>query len=172
MVKEYTSELQTRFRWVERAKLVSCGFIVEARLRATEDEQRARFQELAAYIWATFEEVLYSLYFFFTDEDRFVLEGVLRTTRTTYSFNMSTSALEANDLFALVPRFDFDQLTLGDYQGVPVLFRIATSSPSAKPVGKYVELDLQGHQFPVQSAPTTSGIGIYSVTVGAGLDMT
>lgn len=163
-----------KFPIIKRARLLDSGFIAEIKSSRTENQEewkKAMTTQIRNYIWDEFNEVTYALYFFKDDEERFCLEGTLRTVPSTQAFNMSTSTLSANDIFGKFTRFDFDVLTLSqrDDRAV-ILFTIDPTSPTNNILSKFQELDLMGHQFPVRSKVKDLTGGYYEVSMDAGLD--
>lgn len=166
-------EVLQHFPIIKRIKRLDCGVIAEierSKNADTKELEKAMATQIGNYIWQNWQEVVYAMYFFSDDGDRFCLEGTLRTIPSEKSFNMSTSTLSAEDIFGKFTRFDFDVLTLsGQSNKVEVIFQIDQSSPSQNINVVFQELDLQGHQFYISAKPKPMN-GYFAINVEAGID--
>lgn len=165
-------KVKQQFPIVKRIKRLSCGVIAEVRKSQTKDPDwpKAMAAQIGKFIWDNWQEVVYALYFFREDDERFCLEGILRTIPSEQSFNMSTSILSAEDIFGKFTRFDFDVLTLAGRSGkVEVIFKIDDHSPSKNINIIFKELDLQGHQFYINAKPKVIE-NFYTINAEAGID--
>jgi hypothetical protein len=157
---------------IKRIKRLDCGVVAEVRKpeSGTPEWMNAMASQIGAYVWDNWQEVVYSLYFFREDNERFCLDGILRTVQSEKSFNMSTSTLSTSDIFGKFTRFDFDVLTLsGQSNKVEVIFKIDDSSPSKNINTNFNELDLQGHQFYIGATPKKVE-NYFSINAEAGID--
>lgn len=166
-------KIKNRFPEVERIKLLNCGLVLEIRKPKDSNSEWLEniYRRIADFAWQADQEIIYSFYSFSNTQERFTVDGTLRTTRTIQSYTISSSLLTSVDVFGKFTRFDFDILTLANRdEDTEVLFTIDQSSPSRNPITEFKELDLQGHQFPIK-AKAMAKLDYFSIKAEPGLDL-